>query len=327
MKVTLNSTPKALLLVLFLGATLAYLITMDNRQRSLQTSWKQEMALMGTTISVTIRGVDKGDAKKAFIESFKIAQEIDARLSTYKVDSEITALNTHFSISSEPVTLSSKTAFLIESCITYTNISKGTFDVTVKPLINLWRTAKKTKVLPHEKEINDIRPQAYLNGATLSGRTLQAPQGTNFDFGGIGKGYTADAISHALEALGIYNYLIDVGRDLLVRGDDAPWRIAIQHPLDTSKAVQTLIIRSKTAIATSGDYEQQYRIGSKKLTHIIDPRTGWPIKEIAGATVIAPTGTEADALATAFTVLTPSQSIAIANARDGLEILVCQNLE
>lgn len=325
---TATETPsrtKLLLLLIPLIATIAYLIYADNSQRLRQRVWPTESrVMMGTTISITIRGVERDVAKLGFIKAFERAHAIDKRISTYRDDSEISAINNHFAISAQSIELTPATAALITASFDYGRASHGAFDVTVKPLINLWRHAKKTGQLPSDEEIAKCKPAGINSGATITDMTLNAPQGSSFGFGAIGKGYTADMMAAELEALGIYNYIIDVGRDLLVRGQDAPWRIGIQDPLTKNSSLQTLLVRSKTAVATSGDYEQQYRIDEHLLTHIIDPRSGWPIKTIAGATVIAPSGSEADALATAFTVLDPAQSLQLAEALTGVEVLILQ---
>ncbi len=322
---TNKSLPKTILLIVLLLATLTYLISMDNRQRLLQSSWQESRPMMGTIVSITVRGIDKDLAQQAFKTAFDKAYQIEQRISTYQKQSEITAINNHFKTSTKPFKISKSMADLMQTSFQYSQTTSGAFDITVKPLINLWRKAKKDKKLPDQDLINHLKPTTFNNGAHINNLILQAPIGTSFDFGAIGKGYTADIIATVLESLGIYNYLIDVGRDLLVRGEDAPWRIGIQDPLIKDKSIQTLIVRKKIAIATSGDYEQKYKIGTHILTHIINPNTGWPIKNIAGATVIAPTGSQADAFATAFCILPPQKSLNLANQLSDFKILILQH--
>ena len=131
------------------------------------------------------------------------------------------------------------------------------------------------------------------------------------DFGAIAKGYAIDKIHHRLKQRDYQNYIIEIGGEIFATGQsrkDTPWRIAIDKPVKDSipgQHVQTIISLSNQAIATSGSYRNYLEMnGTKTVSHIIDPRTGYPVSHtLESVTVTAPTCTEADALATALMVM------------------------
>jgi thiamine biosynthesis lipoprotein len=139
--------------------------------------------------------------------------------------------------------------------------------------------------------------------------------GMFIDLGGIAKGYAVDRV---MEALDLNNYpvvLMDLGGNVRCRGEPRPgipWRIGVRNPFDRDELVGVLRVPSGMAVATSGNYERFVEINGERYTHIIDPRTGWPVKGMASVTVVSPDGTESDALSTALFV---------AGAKDARNIL------
>jgi thiamine biosynthesis lipoprotein len=183
--------------------------------------------------------------------------------------------------------------------------SDGAFDVTVGPLVELWRRARTTGFLPTYAEIEAAKPRV---GWTLvkidrKAKTVELLEpGMKLDLGGIGKGYAGDEAIKLLRERGIKSAMYEAGGDIVV-SDRPPgaWGWKIEIP--SGKKV-TL---SNEAISTSGDTVQYVEIGGRRYSHVVDPKTGLGLSEHAMATVIAPRGITADALSTTATIVGPKR--------------------
>ena len=136
--------------------------------------------------------------------------------------------------------------------------------------------------------------------------------------GGIAKGYALDEAARILRKSRVQNFHLDAGGDVYVGGkncDQQLWRIGIRDPKSRDKIIDVVHVTDR-AVATSGNYEQYYKVANQKWSHIINTVTGFPQKEVVSSTVIAKSATDADALATAISVLGKSSGIKII---DGLK--------
>src|SRR5699024_3575324 len=124
------------------------------------------------------------------------------------------------------------------------------------------------------------------------------------DLSAIAKGYGVDRVAELLESRRIYNYLVDIGGEERVKGHSprgVPWQIAIERPVPGKRRAERILALSLSAIATSGDYRNYFEQDGQRYSHIIDPRTGWPIThKLASVTVLSMIAMHADALATAL---------------------------
>ena len=141
------------------------------------------------------------------------------------------------------------------------------------------------------------------------------------DLSGVAKGFGVDKLAEHLEAEGVEHYLVEIGGELRARGHSArrrPWRIGVEKPIAGRRAVQRVVALDRGAIATSGNYRNFFDSAETRYSHIIDPRTGEPVRHrLASVTVIAPTAMQADALSTALMVLGPEAGLGLAE-RAGL---------
>jgi len=157
-------------------------------------------------------------------------------------------------------------------------------------------------------------------------RSVTIPPGCSIDLGGIAKGYIVDQAVGVLRGY-VSSALVNAGGDLYALGSKPggmPWVIGVQDPRrpdDPSAFIETLYVKD-LAVATSGNYIRFVEIGGKRYSHIIDPRTGWPVDTIPSATVVARDTTTADALATAVSVLPPEESVKLPASLPGVEVLL-----
>lgn len=185
----------------------------------------------------------------------------------------------------------------------------GAFDVTCRPLIDLWARAGERGELPSDEALAEARAQSSWEALELDAERPVATKhsGTlSVDLGGIAKGYAIDVAMEAMIAQGVDGALVDVGGDVRVFGDSArpsgAWRFWIKAPEQQGEPTEFEWLGSG-AVCTSGDYARYRVIGGQRYSHIVDPVSGYPTRRVPSVTVIAPTALQADVWATALSVL------------------------
>ncbi|MCC6585718.1 MAG: FAD:protein FMN transferase [Bryobacterales bacterium] len=255
---------------------------------------------MGTLFRVTVYAESRAAAQSAMTAAFARAHELDAILSDYKPDSELNLLTRRPRGSAEPV--GADLLRVLEVAQKIARASNGAFDVTLGPVIQLWRQAKRTGLLPSPSERTRALRRSgwrHLHVDTRQSTLRLDRQGMQLDLGGIAKGYAADEMLTALRNRGIGRALVAAGGDLRI-GEAPPgengWRVKLDWTNEQ-------LILADCAVSTSGDTEQWVEIGGERYSHIVDPKTGLGLKRSSPVTVIAPTGLIADPLATALSVM------------------------
>lgn len=209
-------------------------------------------------------------------------------------------------------------------------ISKGSFDPTVAPLVNLWGFGYQDN--GHEPTEAEIDSCLQLVGiqecGIMYGYMHKKSSGTQFNFSAITKGYGIDCIARMLEGEGIENYMIEIGGEIALRGVNAKgekWHIQIDTPDSGREGHEQLsvITVSDCCIATSGNYRNYRDTSRGRVGHTISPATGYPVSsEVLSATVIAPTTMTADALATALMAMPMEAGVAMIESEPGVEALL-----
>lgn len=292
-------------LVVVLIGTLGHLIPLsDDRPR-----FEFESKHMGTTFRVVLYAADAATAKKAAVAVFARVAELDNCMSDYKPASELMRLCKSFATKAgEPVKVSDDLFFVLSKAQELSKKSDGAFDVTVGPVVQLWRLARRTQELPDSKEFAAARAKVGYQKVKLDAakKTVQlTTPGMQLDLGGIAKGYAADESLKLLrEKFGITRALVAASGDIAC-GDPPPgqdaWSVDIAPIARSQKPRRLHLVR--TAVSTSGDLEQFVVIGGVRYSHVLDPRTGLGLTGRRSVTVIAPKGIDADSLTKAASVL------------------------
>ncbi len=208
--------------------------------------------------------------------------------------------------------------------------SGGAFDPAIWALTRLWDFDEGGR-LPKREEIKIAR--AYVDYKQVSIKELDGnralvilPRGFGLDLGGIAKGEIVDLLADYLNRLGYDQFLIEAGGDILVSGlkIDRKWRIGIRHPRRLNEFLAIIPFGrrgERMSIVTSGDYEQYFVKNGIRYNHIIDPRTGYPARDVVSVTVIDTSCRRADALSTAAFVLGYSEGLSFLE-REGVEGLL-----
>ena len=242
---------------------------------------------------------------------------LEQQLSVFRADSELNQVNRRASEAPVRVT-HSLFELLCQACRIHA-MTDGAFDVTASPLWRLWQFHRREGRVPSEPDIQRVLRRVgsqFLRLEPGSQSVRFARPDMEINLGGIGKGFALDDMAAGLEAAGVTSFLMHGGgSSVACRGSrwpdaEQPWRVNIPHPWRRGELLASIELHDE-ALATSGAMQQSFHAGGRRFGHIIDPRTGWPAKEVISATVACPSAAEADALATAFYVLgvDPSRDI------------------
>jgi len=258
--------------------------------------------LMGTVVEVEANHPDLSIARNAIEASLRRMVDVDCLMSTFRLDSEISLVNR--SAAALPVTVGEETFGVLTEAKRIGLMSSGALDVTIHPLMQLWRRTTQRGQLPSSREIDATLELVTHSGLSVDPNNrcvqLQRP-GMGIDLGGIAKGYAVDVAAETFEQCGVYSGLVDAGGDLRVVGrnrDGGIWRIGLRHPLAPSRLLLSVLVEDEAA-ATSGNYFRYFTVGGRQYGHLLHPRTGTPADRALSATIIARSAMRADGLATA----------------------------
>jgi FAD:protein FMN transferase len=225
-------------------------------------------------------------------ETFALAAEgevvrIERRYSRYRADSELSRINA-VAARGGSVDIEAETAALMEYAKACHVKSGGAFDITSGLLRAAWDFSRAC--LPGQDAVEALLPRIGLDKVAVSGGRLHFTEaGMELDFGGLAKEYAADRAAEVCASVGARHGFVDLAGDIRVVGpqpDGAPWMIGIRHPRDAEIVVSKVAI-SMGALATSGDYERFIEADGRRYCHLLDPRTGWPVRGLSSVTVIS----------------------------------------
>jgi len=261
---------------------------------------------MGTIVRIVADCDDAQLFRNATDAAFTRVREIEQICSDYRSDSEVLQLSAK-SPTSRPISVSDDLWNVLAKAHQVNQASEGAFDVTVGPLTKEWRRFRRRGRLDPQR-IKEVRASVGAQHLTLDEKTHAvslAAGDMRIDLGGIAKGYAIDAALAVLSKHGVSRALVDAGGDIAVT--DAPrgepgWRVGIAG-LNPKQPPILIAYLSRCAVATSGDAFQFLEHEGKRYSHILDPRTGYGVDHRAAVTLFAETATEADAWASAISVL------------------------
>lgn len=278
---------------------------------------------MGTTFRIVLYAADANAAKAAAAAGFARVAALDQVMSDYMRDSDLMTLCAAFRTEvGPPVAVSDDLFAVLWQARELSRLSDGAFDVTVGPVVQLWRHARRTQQLPDAAELAAAMKKVGWRNVELDPirRTVRllAP-GMLLDLGGIAKGYAADEVLALLrQRFGITRALVAAAGDITC-GDPPPgrgsWDVEIA-PIARGQAPRKLRL-ANAAVSTSGDLEQFVEIGGVRYSHIVDPRTGLGVTGRRSVTVVAPRGTAADSMTKAVMLLGAGRGFALVEGTPG----------
>ena len=255
-----------------------------------------EWFAMDTVMTAAVYGsADALDAVEA--ETYRL----DALLAAQKDDSEIAAVNDGAEVVSE------ETAALLRRALEIAAETNGAYDPTVYPLMRAWGFTDGNYRVPADAELDALLQTTGWTEVSVDGTTASLPEGFALDLGGIGKGYAAGRCKEILKAHGVTSALLSLGGNVSALGskpDGTLWTVGIANPEAPSEAIVKLTFSGSKALVTSGGYQRYFEENGVRYHHILDPKTGCPAESgLTSVTVLADSGTLADALSTALFVM------------------------
>jgi len=279
---------------------------------------------MGVDARVTVYAKSGQIAETACAAAFARIAELDSIMSDYRKDSELMRLCDK---AGGPAVKASIDLFrVLTRAREVSERSNGAFDVTVGPLIALWRPARRTGVLPDPVDIRKARllvgwQMMDLNWNTKTVRLRRS--GMKLDLGGIAKGYAGDEAQRVLKKHGISRAMVEMGGDIVVSAPPPGtkgWTIRVPNA-GNSRGPADLQF-ADCAVSTSGDTEQFFVANGVQYSHVVDPRTGIALTNRVQCTIVAKDGLTSDPLSTAMTVMAPSERAGVLNSYKGTKAYV-----
>ncbi len=284
--------------------------------------------MMGTYVTITVAAVSSMHATEALDRTFAKISALEAVFSRHMSGTPVAELNRSGVLHAAPMELVN----LVDRAQRYGVLTSGAFDITVQPVIDLFRAHQTSnrRMDLDAKELQQAQELVGMKHVNIAASSLTLDrQGMGITLDGIAKGHIADMASAELTKLGVRNHIINAGGDIVVRGmkptmaGNQAWRVGISAPQITGQNGDIIDAISLTdaAVATSGSYEVYYD-ASRAHHHLISPLTGASPSLAASVSVKAPTAMEADALATALSVMAPHDAVRLVQSLPARECLV-----
>lgn len=300
-RVTLASALTALALVVLAGCSF----------QPEEQVWEISGPVFGTTYHINVVLTEDQERLETLASGIEgVLEEVDASMSTWRPDSELSRFN-QMADQSDWVPVSSSLFEVLQTAREISRLTKGAFDVTIGPVVNLWGFGPEARPeqVPSREELDRVLASTGFEKLELRADppAVRATPTQYVDLSAIAKGYGVDAVARYLESEGVKAYLVEIGGEVRVNGrkpDGSAWRLAIEQPVFEGREVNRVVALESRAMATSGDYRNYYESDGRRYSHTIDPETGEPITHnLASVTVLADDCMTADALATGFNVM------------------------
>jgi thiamine biosynthesis lipoprotein len=286
---------------------------------------RDERKAMGTRFEITAVHADAKRAQEAIDAAYAEIERIEADISEWRETSTVSEVNRKAGV--EPVAVSQELFNLTRRSIRVSKLTDGAFDISFHTVGRFWDFKKHSSPIPDPEAIRRAMADIGYQHIILDEekRTVYLDRaGTRIGFGGIGQGYGANRAVFVLKEHGVAAGVVNASGDIIAFGkqeDGRPWRIGIANPLDRDKVFAYLDV-AEQAVVTSGDYENYVEFKGRRYSHIIDPRTGYPVTETRSVTIVCPDAEIADALATGVSVLGVDAGLKLVNGLKGVEAMI-----
>ncbi len=308
---------KVISVFLFFVFLIAGFIFWQKNNPHRQSLEKQVRYMMDTYVTIYAYG-PKYKASLAIDHAFKRMEEIAKKFDAHNETSPVYAFNHNSIAIVDPEIL-----LVARLALDVSKGSSGAFDITIYPLVKLWDFYKEKKQVPSENEIKEVLNNVgYQYLIIKDGKLSSDKKGIAIDFGGIAKGYAVDQAREVLKKDGLKSAMIDAGGSICAIGTNKgkPWKVGLQHP--RKEGIFGFVEVCDTALNTSGDYRRFFKVGGKRYSHILNPKTGYPVDEFSSVTVIYPNSTLSDAWSTAVFVLGKDKGLEAVKGIMGMELIM-----
>ncbi len=261
---------------------------------------------MGSRFDITVVAESEAQANAYIDLAVSEISRIEQKISSWDPNSETSRIIENAGI--QAVQVDTELFDLIARAIKISELTEGAFDITYASMDRIWKYDGSMKKLPTEEEVKQSVKNVGYKNIVLDQEhqtVFLKKKGMRIGFGAIGKGYAADKAKQLLISKGVKAGIMNASGDLTTWGtqpDGSPWMVGITNPLNKDKVFSWFPL-DNNAVVTSGNYEKFVEFNGKRYSHIIDPRTGWPVSGLTSVTIFAPKAELADALATSVFVM------------------------
>ncbi|WP_229130352.1 FAD:protein FMN transferase [Ancylomarina sp. 16SWW S1-10-2] len=296
------------------------LITLGQKE-----SHTKVLLLMGSRFELTAISTDQEEAAKAIDSGIAEIKRIEKLISSWNTNSQTSEIIKNAGI--KPVVVDQELFNLIRRSLKISKLTGGAFDISYASMDKVWHFDGKMKEMPDSSTIAASVAKINYKNIILNPdkRTVFLKEkGMKIGFGAIGKGYAANKALDIMSKMNLTGALVNASGDLISWGKDEggkDWKIGIVNPKQKGRVFSWLSI-NETAVVTSGNYEKFVTINGQRYSHIIDPRTGYPVKGLSSVSIICPNAELADALATSVFVLGKDKGLELINRLKGIECLM-----
>ena len=286
---------------------------------------------MGTIFRIQMYAADANQASRAAEAAFARAEDLEQVMSDYRADSELMNLDRNgyqapFPVSSDLWDVLAKSQWIARE-------SGGVFDVSVGPLVGLWRAARKAGRVPTPAEVDRARALVDYRNIVMdpANHTVFLKRaGMKLDLGAIGKGYAADQMLAVLESQGIHRAMVIAGGEVVT--GDAPqgapgWSVDLDTAGNETRRHACSVALQRGAVSTSGDEHQYFLSEGHRYSHVVNALTGWPLEGENSSTVVARDSTTADGLCTALSLMSVKDGIRVAESIPGVAVMFVRQVD
>lgn len=266
----------------------------------------QARMFLGSQVQVEVcyDKFQKESVRRGVDAVWKRWEEVVWRMDASREHSDIFRINNS---DRSPVLVSDDTYLVLLEATRLNQLTSGAFDITLWPLVQLWKESALKNTMPSEDELMRAKKNVGARNIRLlkDSQVKITNKDTRLFLENIATGYAADEAARILRKYGFENFLVDAGSAIFAAGvscDGEPWKIAVKDPFDHAKAIDVLLVNN-LAISIQGYYPPFFEINGEKYSHVIDPQTGFPEKKVVSSAVVAPSALEASAMAAALCVM------------------------
>jgi thiamine biosynthesis lipoprotein len=297
--------------------------------------------VMNTIAKIIAVAPDEKTAQLSVNTAFEKIYQLEKLMNRYDSNSQLSQVN--LLAAKEPVRVDKDLFDILQQSVRYSGLSNGAFDITVGPLVDLWKKCAEANSMPTDKQLAEVKKTVGFNKIILDANVQSVRftvQGISLDLGAIAKGYAADKAANEMKRCGAVAGLVEIGGQIgcfgltekkgkatlpkrLRSSREGGWIVGIRNPvkLQDNQIIVKLAL-SDMAVSTSGDYERFYKIGGRQFSHIFNPATEKSANQLTSVTIIAANGTEADALATAVSVLGEQKGLELIEKTENTEAIL-----
>jgi len=306
---------------------ISYLLVNRLNDKGLVAVESPNKIVMSTIARAVAVAPDEKIARLSINAAFEKIYRVEKLMNRYDPNSQLSGVNKL--AAREPVRVDNELFDILQQSVYYSKLSDGAFDITVGPLVDLWRKCAEANSMPTDEQLAEVKKIIGCDKLLLDANDFSvrfAAEGMKLDLGGIAKGFAVDLAVAEMKKAGAVGGLIDLGGQIGCFGTTekrGKWIIGVRNPAksEDNKIIARLTL-SDAAVSTSGNYERFYKIGDKRFSHIFNPATEKIADQLSSVTIITSNGTEADALSTAVSVMGAEKGLELIEKTENTEAVI-----